>query len=144
MLPSYLKQGHKWGLHWQVPTNGANGLRKLILIMFWLSWPTLCAHIMRDLPKIPTDFEVTLTEEINFRSLMVELTYSFCSWPDESAANDFPQNLRSCNTCDSPMDFLPCGLRLSSAPSEGCEGSAISSLVEPVWKKEFISHKLAS
>ena len=66
---------------------------------------------------------------------MAEVTYSFCGRPDESAANDFPQNLRSCTMYDSPMDFLPCGLRLSSAPSEGCEESAISSLVEPVWKK---------
>lgn len=41
---------------------------------------------------------------------------------------------------NSPIDFLPCGLRLSSAPSEGCEESAISSLVEPVWKTQTQSN----
>lgn len=66
---------------------------------------------------------------------MVNLTYSFCSQPDESTTNYFPQSLRSCTMYGSPIDFLPCALRLSSAPSDGCEGSAISSLVEPVSKK---------
>lgn len=51
---------------------------------------------------------------------MVELTEHHEAWTKES---------------DSPMDFLPCGLRLSSVPSGAAVESAVSSLVEPVWKR---------